>query len=275
MQQKKIGFIGGGNMAASLIGGLIAGGTAPANILVAEPDAERVGQLQSQFGIQRCDDNSALVQTSEVVVLAVKPQVLHSVCHEVREAVQTSHPLLLSVAAGIRITDIDRWLGGGNAIVRTMPNTPALVQCGATGLYANDRVNKSQREHAEAIMRAVGLTQWLEEESLMDAVTALSGSGPAYFFLVIEALEGAAVKMGLNAESARLLAVQTAFGAAKMALESPEPSAVLRQRVTSPGGTTERAIDILEEGGLRQLFERALAGARDRAQELAEELGNR
>jgi len=275
MQQKKIGFIGGGNMAASLISGLIAGGNTPATILVAEPDAERAGQLQQQFGIQHSDDNVALVESSDVVVLAVKPQVLHRVCAQVSDAVQARRPLLISVAAGIRVADIDRWLGDGNAIVRTMPNTPALVQCGATGLYANGRVSKTQRETAEAIMRAVGLTQWLEDEPLMDAVTALSGSGPAYFFLVIEALEEAAVKMGLTAESARLLAVQTAPGAAKMALESPEPSAVLRQRVTSPGGTTERAIGILEEGGLRELFERALTGARDRARELAEELGNR
>lgn len=275
MQHIKIGFIGGGNMAASLIGGLIADGTTPSQIRVAEPDAERGQSLQQQFAIQLAADNMALVAESDVVVLAVKPQVLSTVCQQIAGAVEGKRPLIISVAAGIRIGDIDRWLGDDNAIVRTMPNTPALVQCGATALYANCRVDDRQREIAERIMRAVGLTQWLENEPLMDAVTALSGSGPAYFFLVIEALEQAGCKLGLSAESSRVLALQTAFGAAKMALESNESSEELRRRVTSPGGTTERAIGILEQGDLRGLFERALTGARDRAQELAEELGAR
>jgi pyrroline-5-carboxylate reductase len=223
--------------------------------------------------VQLAADNTALVEQSDVVVLAVKPQVLRDVCLHIADTVQSKRPLIVSVAAGIRISDIDRWLGDGNAIVRTMPNTPALVQCGATGLYANPLVDEHQREVAERIMRAVGLTQWLENEALMDAVTALSGSGPAYIFLVIEALEEAGRKLGLSEEGSRVLALQTAFGAAKMALESSEPAAELRRRVTSPGGTTERAIGILEEGELRGLFEKALSGARDRAQELAEELG--
>ncbi len=273
MKHTKIGFIGGGNMAASLIGGLIADGTSSAQIYIAEPDAQRAESLQQQFAVKLTTNNTSLVEQSDVVVLAVKPQVLREVCQQITEAVKARRPLIISVAAGIRIGDIDRWLGGDNAIVRTMPNTPALVQCGATGLFANKRVDEPQREIAERIMRAVGLTQWLEEEALMDAVTALSGSGPAYFFLVIEALEQAARKLGLSDESSRVLALQTAFGAAKMALESSEPAEELRRRVTSPGGTTERAIGILEEGDLRGLFEQALSGARDRARELAEELG--
>ncbi len=273
MKHTKIGFIGGGNMAASLIGGLIADGTSPAQIYIAEPDAQRAESLQQQFAVELSTNNTSLVEQSDVVVLAVKPQVLREVCQQITEAVKSRRPLIISVAAGIRIGDIDRWLGGDNAIVRTMPNTPALVQCGATGLFANKRVDEPQREIAERIMRAVGLTQWLEEEALMDAVTALSGSGPAYFFLVIEALEQAGRKLGLSDESSRVLALQTAFGAAKMALESSEPAEELRRRVTSPGGTTERAIGILEEGDLRGLFEQALSGARDRARELAEELG--
>lgn len=273
MQHTKIGFIGGGNMAASLIGGLIADGTSPSQIRVADPEAARLVSLEQQFAIQTAPDNTALVAESEVVVLAVKPQVMREVCQQVSTAVQQRHPLIISVAAGIRIGDIDRWLGDDNAIVRTMPNTPALVQCGATALYANTRVSEQQHEIAERIMRAVGLTQWLENEPMMDAVTALSGSGPAYFFLVIEALEEAGRKLGLSAENSRLLALQTAFGAAKMALESSESAAELRRRVTSPGGTTERAIGILEQGELRDLFEQALSGARDRAQELAEALG--
>ena len=273
MQHTKIGFIGGGNMAASLIGGLVADGTTPSQIRVHEPDSQRAESLQQQFSVQLAADNTSLIADSDIVVLAVKPQVLREVCEQIAATVQEKRPLILSVAAGIRISDIDRWLGEGNAIVRTMPNTPALVQCGATGLYANTLVDEQQREAAERIMRAVGLTQWLENEALMDAVTALSGSGPAYFFLVIEALEQAGCKLGLSEEASRMLALQTAFGAAKMALESSEPAAELRRRVTSPGGTTERAVGILEEGDIRGLFEQALSGARDRAQELAEELG--
>lgn len=273
MQHTKIGFIGGGNMAASLIGGLIADGTTPSQIRVTDPVAERGQSLQQQFAIQLATSNTALVAESDVVVLAVKPQVLREVCRQIAVAAAEKHPLIISVAAGIRIGDIDRWLGDDNAIVRTMPNTPALVQCGATALYANGRVDERQREIAERIMRAVGLTQWLENEPLMDAVTALSGSGPAYFFLVIEALEQAGCKLGLSAESSRVLALQTAFGAAKMALESSDSVEELRRRVTSPGGTTERAIGVLEEGDLCGLFERALTAARDRAQEMAEELG--
>ena len=273
MQHTKIGFIGGGNMATSLIGGLISDGSSPSQIRVAEPNAQHAQSLHQQFAIQLATDNLALVEDSDVVVLSVKPQILREVCRQIAPAVQQKQPLIISIAAGIRIGDIDRWMGDDNAIVRTMPNTPALVQCGATALYANGRVDNKQREIAERIMRAVGLTQWLENEAMMDAVTALSGSGPAYIFLVIEALEQAGCKLGLSEESSRVLALQTAFGAAKMALESSEPSDELRRRVTSPGGTTERAIGILEEGDIRGLFEQALSGARDRAQELAEELG--
>ena len=273
MQHTKIGFIGGGNMAASLIGGLIVDGTTPSQIRVADPSTDCTQPLQQKFGIQVASDNDELVEQSDVVILAVKPQVLRDVCQQITNTVQAKRPLIISVAAGIRIGDIDRWLSDDNAIVRTMPNTPALVQSGATALYANQRVNEKQRELAERIMRAVGLTQWLENEPMMDAVTALSGSGPAYFFLIIEALEQAGCKLGLSEKNSRVLALQTAFGAAKMALESTESSAELRHRVTSPGGTTERAIGILEQGGIRDLFEQALSGARDRAQELADELG--
>jgi pyrroline-5-carboxylate reductase len=273
MENRKIGFIGGGNMATSLLGGLISDECRPANIWVAEPDAARREQLANRYGVNVTDANAELVAAVDVVVLAVKPQVLHDVCSDIAEAVKTHRPLILSVAAGIRIGDIDRWLGGDNAIVRTMPNTPALVKSGATALYGNDRVTSEQHELAEAIMRAVGLTLWLDEERQMDAVTALSGSGPAYFFLVIESLQQAGIKLGLSEETARLLAMQTAFGAAKMALESEDDSTVLRQRVTSPGGTTERAIGIFEEGGIRELFDKALAGACERAGELADQLG--
>jgi pyrroline-5-carboxylate reductase len=275
MKKRTIGFIGGGNMATSLLGGLICDNCKAGDIQVAEPDAARREALASRYGITTTADNNALATAVDVVVLAVKPQVMAEVCRGIAETIQEKQPLILSIAAGIRITDIDRWLGGNCAIVRTMPNTPALVQSGATALFANDRVSTEQRELAEGVMRSVGLTLWLEQESQMDAVTALSGSGPAYFFLIIELLQQAGVKLGLSEESARLLAVQTAFGAAKMALESPEESTTLRERVTSPGGTTERAIGILEEGGIRALFVKALEGARDRAGELAVQLGEK
>ncbi|MFO7594568.1 MAG: pyrroline-5-carboxylate reductase [Pseudomonadota bacterium] len=275
MQQKNIGFIGGGNMAASLLGGLISDGFAAENIWVAEPDDKRREDLSARFGIHTGADNIELVNTVDVVVLAVKPQVLHEVCTAIADAIQGNRPLIVSIAAGVRESDIDRWLGGNNAIVRTMPNTPALVKSGATALYANNQVDTEQRELAEAIMRAVGLTLWLDDESQMDAVTAVSGSGPAYFFLLIELLQQSGNKLGLPEEDARLLALQTAFGAAKMALESSDECRELRARVTSPGGTTERAINTLENGGIRDLFYKALEGARDRATELAQQLGEK
>jgi pyrroline-5-carboxylate reductase len=275
MTQASIGFIGGGNMARSLIGGLIADHYSPALISVSEPHAETRAALASDFGIDVLDDNSQLVANSDVVVMAVKPQVLREVAESVAGAVQARRPLLVSIAAGIRASDLERWLGGGCAIVRSMPNTPALVGSGATGLYANPRVSDEQRGIAESLLRAVGLTLWVEDESQMDAVTALSGSGPAYFFLILEALQAAGEKLGLSAENARLLAMQTAYGAAKMALESPEDAASLRQRVTSPGGTTERALQTLEAGGLRMLFEQALTAARDRSVELADKFGEK
>jgi len=275
MQKRNIGFIGGGNMATSLLGGLISDGFAAENIWVSEPDETRREDIAARFDVHTGGDNIELVNTVDVVVLAVKPQMLHEVCQDIADAVQGSKPLIVSVAAGIRAEDIDRWLGDENAIVRTMPNTPALVKSGATALYANERVTDEQHELAEAIMRAVGLTLWVDEESLMDAVTAVSGSGPAYFFLLIELIQESGTKLGLPEETARLLAVQTAFGAAKMALESPDGCDQLRARVTSPGGTTEKAISILEEGGIAGLFERALTGARDRAAELADQLGTK
>lgn len=273
MNNTTITFIGGGNMASSLIGGLISDGWNPDNIRVAEPDAGQREAIRSRQGIQTDPDNSSAVLQADIVVLAVKPQILGKVCIEIAAAVQQRKCLVISIAAGVHISDIQRWLGGEIAIVRTMPNTPALVQSGATALVANAAVTRAQRNLAETLLRAVGLTLWLEDESLLDAVTALSGSGPAYFFLVMEAMEQAAISLGLPADSARLLTLQTAFGAAKMALESTESAAILRERVTSPGGTTERALQILEQGQLRELFKKAMQGAQQRSTELAEQLG--
>jgi len=180
---------------------------------------------------------------------------------------------VVSVAAGIRIADLERWLGGSLPVVRVMPNTAALIGSGASGLFANSRVSAAQRDEAESILRAVGVTVWVKEENLIDTVTAVSGSGPAYFFLVMEALEKAAIKYGLDPETARLLTLETAYGAAKMALEGQEEPAALRRRVTSPGGTTERAIQALEQGQLERIVDDAVAAAMDRARELADVLG--
>ncbi|MDG4553536.1 MAG: pyrroline-5-carboxylate reductase [Candidatus Competibacter sp.] len=261
MKDIPIGFIGGGNMARSLIGGLLASGGDPDHIWVAEPDAGHRELLRGRFGVHTSADNREIATRSEAIILAVKPQVLCPVAEELADIVQERRPLVISIAAGVREPDIRRWLGGEAAIVRTMPNTPALVGSGATALFANPQVNEERRQLAESIMRSVGLTVWVKQERMLDAVTALSGSGPAYFFLLMEALEKIGVQLGLDPEVARLLTLQTAFGAAKMALESPENPAVLRARVTSPGGTTERAISVFKDEKLDHLIARSLAAS--------------
>lgn len=273
MKHTRLAFIGAGNMARSLVGGLIADGWDRASIAVADPDTNQLSTLATHFQVHTDTDNHAVTVDSDVLVLAVKPQVIREVALDLAPSVQSRRPLIISIAAGVRATDLDRWLGGGCALVRCMPNTPALVQSGVTALFANTAVSATQKDLAESIMRAVGLALWVADEDLMDAVTALSGSGPAYFFLVIEALQEAGCELGLPEKTAKLLAVQTAFGAAKMALESRDEAAILRQRVTSPGGTTEKALAVLEKGKLRALFNEALTAARDRSRELAQQLG--
>jgi len=275
MEKHTIAFIGGGNMGRSLIGGLIADGFDAARIRVAEPDGQRRDALAGQFGIIATSTGAEAVSDCNVVVLAVKPQVMQGVARELGAHLHGKPVLVISVAAGIRESALERWLGGGLAIVRAMPNTPALVQSGATALHANPRVSREQRSLAESVLRAVGLTVWLEDEAQMDAVTALSGSGPAYIFLVMEAMEQAGRELGLAPETARLLTLQTAFGAAKMALETSEDTRSLREHVTSPGGTTEQALKVLMEGDIQQLFTEALKAAHRRAVELAEQLGER
>lgn len=273
MNKHTLAFIGGGNMATSLIGGLIAGGHSAQTIWAADPDRRKLDVLHRRFGVNTTADNLEAAQEAEVVILAVKPQQLKSVVLALKDRATPLQPLWLTIAAGVRSADLERWLGSPVPIVRAMPNTPALVQAGATALFANPRVTADQRQTAESVLRAVGLTLWLTKEDLMDAVTALSGSGPAYFFLVMEVMEKAAIDLGLEPDSARLLTLETAFGAAKMALESEEDSASLRQRVTSPGGTTERAIAALEKANIREAFSCALRAARDRSREIAGELG--
>lgn len=274
MQEKRIAFIGGGNMAASIAGGLVANGYNPDNIWVADPNAQSVSNFRARFGINGGPLNSDAVAFADVIVLAVKPQVLQGVIEEMAAELKEKNPLIISVAAGIRLEAISRWLGGELAIVRTMPNTPALVQSGATALYGNDQVDDEQKNIAESILRAVGVTIWLANEQQMDAVTAVSGSGPAYYFLVMEAMQAAGEQLGLTKEMAKMLTIETAFGAAKMALESSDESAELRRKVTSPGGTTEQAINVLMDG-LPDLFAKALTAARDRSIELGDQLGGK
>ncbi len=273
MKTSRIAFIGAGNMAQSLIGGLIADGWDPGAICVADPNAEQLEILSGQFPVSVNPSNHAVIENSELVLLAVKPQVMREVARDIAADVHQHQPVVVSIAAGIRIHDLQRWLNGYSSLVRCMPNTPSLVQSGATALIATSEVTEKQKNLSESIMRAVGLAIWLDNESQIDAVTALSGSGPAYFFMVIEALQNAGQSLGLDEHTAKLLAVQTAFGAAKMALESDEDASTLRRRVTSPGGTTEKALAALKQGGLYKLFEDALAAAHRRSQELAEEFG--
>lgn len=272
MSKTPIAFIGGGNMARSLIAGLVADGHDPAAIRVVEPDATKCEQLARHFGVLASADSEVALQGARVLVLSVKPQVAADVCRALAPALPAAAPLVISVMAGVPEASIQAWLGRAVALVRAMPNTPALVQSGAIGLYANARASAEERNLAEEILRAGGLTQWVDSEADIDAVTALSGSGPAYFLLLMEAMEQAGIHQGLEPEAARLLTIQTALGAARLAMESDESPAELRARVTSPGGTTERAIAQMEDGDFATLVDRAIAAARARAAELAEQM---
>ncbi len=272
MKEKTIAFIGAGNMAGALIRGLLQDGHPAERIIAVDPDRQKLDVFSSESGINCTTDNAAAVSAADIVVLAVKPQIVASVAQDLASAVQKQQPLVISVAAGIRIEHLEHWLGPDCAIVRTMPNTPAMLQAGATGLFASDRVSEEQRSLAESLMRAVGITIWVEHEGLIDAVTALSGSGPAYFFLFMEQMIRSARKLGLGDEEATLLTLQTALGAARMALESDDSPATLRAKVTSPGGTTEQAIRGFEQEGLERIVKQAMTAARDRSIELSSQL---
>lgn len=267
-----ITFIGAGNMASAIIGGLIDSGFSSSNITATSPDDAMLAPVRERLGIHTDTDNNAAVSQADVVVLAVKPQIMRQVCEAMRDSVQRQKPLIISIAAGLDANTIDGWLGGDNALVRCMPNTPSLVGYGASGLFANTRVSAEQRDVATQLMEAVGIVEWVEDEALLDAVTAVSGSAPAYFFLMFEAMEDAGVKMGLPAATARRLAIQTALGAATMAKQSDKDPATLKQNVMSPGGTTEQAIAHLEDANLRGTMEEAMQACAKRAQEMANEL---
>ncbi len=273
MENSKITFIGCGNMGRSLIGGLIANGVSVDAISGTDVNAEQRQATASQFNIEVLEDNEQAIKDVDVVVVAVKPQSMQDTLEPIKATLSLEKPLLISVAAGIKLSDLGKWAGEDLAIVRAMPNTPALIQAGATAICANKHTSEAQRDLAEAIMRSVGLALWVDDEPLMDAVTALSGSGPAYYFLIMEAMEKAATHLGLPQDQARILTLQTAFGAAKMALESTHDAESLRKQVTSPGGTTEQALNVLMNGGIEDLFCDALKAAQKRSAELATSLG--
>lgn len=268
----RLAFIGGGNMARSLIGGLLKTGVAPATVSVAEPSAEGRQALGRDFGVACYAENRLAVADAEVVVLAVKPQVMPTIHGELHDTLQRNRPLLISIAAGVRLDQLERWFGSTLPIVRCMPNTPALIGSGATGLCANSRVSPAQKAQAQHILDAAGLTRWIDDEALMDTVTAISGSAPAYFFALVGALEDAAVAQGLPRDTARALTAQTCFGAGRMLIDSGEDPNVLRQRVTSPNGTTQAALESLGADGLSRIVARAVAAATRRGVELAAEL---
>jgi pyrroline-5-carboxylate reductase len=269
--QETIGFIGGGNMARSLAGGLIARGVAARQLIVSDPVPTQLESLSAQLGLRTTADNEEVARESDVVILAVKPQDLRNVATSLAATLKARRPLVISIAAGIRGSDLERWLG--LPVIRAMPNRPALQNCGVTGLYAAPSIPSSARTLAAEILGAVGVTVWVEDESQMDAVTAVSGSGPAYFFLLVEMLEAAGVSLGLSPEVSRRLAIETAYGSGCMARDSTDAPAELRKQVTSKGGTTEAALKHLESHDIRTLFTEAVAAAARRSAEMAEQLG--
>jgi len=271
MSKTRIAFIGAGNMAASLIGGLRAKGLEAAQIRASDPGEETRARVSAEHGIETFADNAQAIDGADVVVLAVKPQAMKVVCEAIRPSLKPNQ-LVVSIAAGITCASMNNWLGA-QPIVRCMPNTPALLRQGVSGLFATAQVTAEQRQQAQDLLSAVGIALWLNEEQQLDAVTAVSGSGPAYFFLLIEAMTAAGVKLGLPADIAAQLTLQTALGAAHMAVSSDVDAAELRRRVTSPAGTTEAAIKSFQANGFEALVEKALGAAAHRSAEMAEQLG--
>lgn len=272
-QHPTLAFIGAGNMARAIIGGLVSNGFPAEKIRASSPTVSRLADLASQ-GLFVSADNNEAMQSADIVILAVKPQMFKAVLQPLATAAAENKPLFISVAAGITSNSINQWLGGNQAIVRCMPNTPALVKMGANGLYANTQVSQAQRDQAENVLSATGLTLWVEQEEQLHAVTAVSGSGPAYYFLFMEAMINAAQKQGLTKDVATQLTLQTARGAAEMALLSDVDPAELRRRVCSPNGTTEQAIRSFQANQLEALVDSAMQACASRSVEMAKELGD-
>lgn len=267
-----IAFIGCGNLSTSLVKGLLASGYPKENIWATNRSEEKNQILRNTFGINTTQDNIEAVNSADVIVLGVKPQQKQALAKSIVSAVQEKKPLIISVAIGISTTMLNRWLGGELAIVRSMPNTPAVIAAGASGLFANSYVTEAQKDFAESLHRAVGIAVWVEKESMIDVVAALSGSGPAYFFYMIEAMEMAGMKLGLSEKEARELVLQTAFGASRLALESSDDVKTLRKKVTSPKGTTEQAINVFDERQFPDIIEAGMRATIQRAQILTASL---
>ncbi|NOX69556.1 MAG: pyrroline-5-carboxylate reductase [Gammaproteobacteria bacterium] len=272
MISNKVGFIGGGNMARAIAGGLLRGGMHATDVLIAEPRPEQCDVLREElYGAMVCENNAVVAEQAEVLLFAVKPQILQPVCAALRDIVQETQPLIMSIAAGPRIEDIDAWLGGKLSVVRVMPNQPALIDQGISALFANALTHAKHRELAQSIMSAVGRVVWLKDEAEIDAVTAVSGTGPAYFYLLIDILIQSAIDFGLDADVARTLAVETARGATALATAETESMSSMIDRVRSPGGTTTAAFQHLDKSDARGIFADAIEAARKRAIELGEE----
>lgn len=270
MTNYNVGFIGGGNMARALVSGLVASGYPHENLLIADPDDARRHELAPGLpGVFITDDNSVVASRADCLVLAVKPQVMREVCLELTETVQTRQPLIISIAAGTHSEDISRWLGGGLAVVRVMPNQPALLLEGASGVFANELTSPQQRDRATEILSAVGSVVHVPDEDSIDAVTAISGTGPAYFYLLIDTLIRSAEDFGLDPQAAHKLVMDTAKGSAGLAAVSGESMEAMIEHVRSPGGTTAAAFEVFDEANVRKIFATAFSAARDRAVELA------
>ena len=272
MIDHKIAFIGGGNMAKAIAGGLLRGGMHATNIAISEPLNEQCDLLRQElYGVYVTTENQKVTEEAEIILFAVKPQILKSVCEELKESIQRTKPLIISIAAGPNINDIDRWLGKNMSIVRVMPNQPAMIDQGISAMFANNLTKPQHRVLAEQIMSAVGKAIWLNDENHMDAVTAISGTGPAYFYLLIEIMIEAAIKNGIEPEVARTLAVETARGASALSAVTEEEMGTMIERVSSPGGTTMAAFEYLESKDVKEIFSKAIDMAKKRANELAKE----
>lgn len=273
-QRQRLAFIGGGNMASSIIGGLVQSGWSADRITVSDPSEDQCRRLRDRFGIATDADNSAVIADADVVVLAVKPQVLREVVVNASSMLQKTGPLLVSVVAGIPAASTLRWIGKPLPLVRVMPNTPALIGKGVSGLFATSETSDSQRQLATTIMAAVGETVWVRNEDLIDTVTGVSGSGPAYFFKIMEIMIAEGVEAGLEPADAKRLVVGTAIGAAKLLQQSEENAAELRRRVTSPNGTTQAGIEAMEAGGIDLAVANGVQAAIRRSRELSEQFGS-
>ncbi len=273
MRKAKIGFLGGGNIARSLMAGLIQDGIDPSTLLVADRHPEKLAQLSAKFQVSIFPDVKEVAERADLLILAIKPINIESLCREIRPLLTNRRPIIISLATGIRIHDLTVWLGQSLPIVRAMPNTPAMFQAAATALFANDESSTGEREMTEKIMRSVGITAWLSKEEDIESIIAIAGSAPAYYFRIMELMQEIGEEMGLSPEMTQLFITQTLFGAGKMALESSKPLSELRAQVTSKGGTTFAALQAFEQGGLKELLHQALYAARNRGFEIAEEYG--